>query len=951
MKTETRYDVMCLAETWLKEGQQESVSIQNFTLAASFSRKKKTGGGVAIYVRENTPWTFTRRTDIEAIGEESTFEVSGIEIKGETSTIIVVLYRTPDEKNLDSFFKKLHGLLSRLSKEKKPVSICADLNIDILQENKKKSRLVDILLEFNMKAQIKTPTRVSASSSTAIDNILTNFKLKYDPKIEKTAISDHYGLSFVLQIHETKENVKIPGFYKKRLITTDKLNDFTRDIEIQDWTAVCHGTTVDEKFAAFQEIFNYHFNNNFPKKTLKVGPGKNTPKRTWKITPEIIEASKKKRRLYHLSCKKNGSKHKEELKKARKSLRSLIKAEKRKQNDKSIAEAENKNKALWDIINKCRNKSVLRKPKTIQLVVNGKKILDNQIIANQFNDHFATIAESIVDTQAINIPECMNLIKNACPEYAGPEFTLTPTNEKEIIEIITNLKNKKSTGWDEIPIKVIKCVSTLIAKPMVDICNFSLMTGTFPSAAKWSIIKPLHKKGADTNMDNYRPISLVTNFSKIFEKVFLVRLLNFIKANGILCKNQHGFRKGFSTTTATTCLVETITECLENKKAVGVIFCDLSKAFDTINTRILIIKLNFYGIKGTALKWIKSYLSERKQKVKLNFNDDGSEWIASKHGIPQGTLLAPILFSLYVNDLAYAAKNVNTDVILYADDTSLIVESKNRNDLLANLKSSISKAERWFKPNQLKLNHDKTNIVIFTGKGSASETEVICEGNTIYTKDTCNFLGTTIDHRLIWKTHANNLSSSLSSACFVLSNLTSHVNKITVKIAFHALVQAKIRYGIILWGSSPSAERVFKKQKRALRIIGNLRKRQSCKPLFKELQFLTLTCIYILELVLFVLDNISDFKKNSDIHNFNTRSNYFRKNKTRLNIAEQSPKNIGVHIFNYLPDCIKTLTEKRSVFKEQTKRFLLNHGFYTLDEFLASKDCKCIYCVDFICIN
>lgn len=294
MKTETKYDIICLSETWLKDGQHESIYIQNFIFASSFSRKKKMGGGVAIYVRENTPWTFIRRPDIESAGVQSTFEVSGIEIKGENPTIIVVLYRSPEERNLDSFFKKLHALLTHLAKENKALAVCADLNIDYLRKNKKMTQLEDILLEFNLKAHIRSPTRVTASTSTAIDNILTNFNREHEPKIEKTGLSDHFGLTFSLQAHDNKKEWEEPRISKKRTITGDKLNNFAREMEFQDWTAVRLGTTVDEKYEAFQKIFNKHVNNHFPKKAIKIDTRNKYQERKFKITPQIVEAIKKK---------------------------------------------------------------------------------------------------------------------------------------------------------------------------------------------------------------------------------------------------------------------------------------------------------------------------------------------------------------------------------------------------------------------------------------------------------------------------------------------------------------------------------------------------------------------------------------------------------------------------------------------------------------------------------
>jgi len=261
--------------------------------------------------------------------------------------------------------------------------------------------------------------------------------------------------------------------------------------------------------------------------------------------------------------------------------------------------------------------------------------------------------------------------------------------------------------------RILKISLPFIISPLTYICNKSLSTGLFPSRLKVSQINPIFKKGSKTDMSNYRPISLLTSFSKVFEKVIYNTVHNHINVNNILAKEQYGFRNNSSTEMASFNLINNFLEALNNKMWVGGIFCDLTKAFDYVNHSILLSKLEFYGITDKANNLIKSYLNNRYQRViiKNNYSKNClSDWRKAKQGVPQGSILGPLLFLLYINDLPGIICDISKPTI-FADDTSIIFTHSNYVNFKNEIDIVIEKISRWFETNSLILNFNKTHYM------------------------------------------------------------------------------------------------------------------------------------------------------------------------------------------------------------------------------------------------
>lgn len=502
------------------------------------------------------------------------------------------------------------------------------------------------------------------------------------------------------------------------------------------------------------------------------------------------------------------------------------------------------------------------------------------------------------------------------------------------MKVVSLFANKKSCGEDNVPMIIIKKVIHLIAQPLVHIFNTSFSTNTFPLLFKTSTIVPIHKKGSLTDLNNYRPISLLNNFGKVLEKIVGQRLNHHLESQNLLSEQQFGFRANKSTSDAVSSFLFHLDTMLSSKLHVIGIFCDLKKAFDLVDHSILLSKLSNFSIGDSTQRWFSSYLSMRQQKVKVSdcrggvVFDTFSSLLPVRAGVPQGSVLGPILFLLYINDLDRC--DTSAKFVLFADDTSILVGGNNYKNVVEKTQSTLSIVSSWFMNNKLTLNKDKTSFMYFKSRPIAAQLQISTPLLTIQSVNDLKFLGLYLDAGLHWKAHMTYLKPKLASAIFAIKSIQRNVGASAALLSYHAYFHSLMSYGVIYWGFASGSNDIFLLQKRSVRAIFNLQRTVSCRPLFKRHRILTFAAQVILDSCTLIHKMSHVLPKHSDVHQYDTRH---KNNLTTSgnSLFYKSFLSNGIRIYNSLS--VELRQKNVNFFKIELKEILLNAVPYKIEDF------------------
>ena len=839
--------------------------------------------------------------------------------------LVGCIYRPPG-KPVNEFLSCFQNLFQNIPRSM-TCYFLGDFNINLLNSNIDVmiNNFTDLFMSFSLFPMIMCPTRITKDSNSLIDNIFTNNAGNCAISgILLEDISDHLPIFSVFNNFQNKKPK--PCAILRRNVNEINICRFGQFLKDYQWNLNVGDANImyDDFESKFVSLYDTHFpleSKTFKKKRI------NKP---W-FTNELRKLSRKKEKLYNKFIKHPTALSENNYKCFRNYYTKILRQKKKAFYKSKFDSVNGDSKRTWKEINNILNKTKEKCNIPESLIVDNVEIHDEFKIAQEFNNFFIEIGSKLCES----LPDRMQNLNTQYSSYLQnvneASLYMKPISEGEIISVVQKLKNKTSPGYDDINITVIKQIIPFICKPLADIFNKSIQTGIVPNKLKLAKVTPVFKSGSKQNTCNYRPISVLSVFSKILEKCVYNRLYDFLCKHNILSENQFGFRKGLSTSLALTQFLQSVVYSLDNKKSSIGVFLDLSKAFDTIDHSILLYKLNHYGIRGVPHSWIKNYLSNRQQFVCINSTKSHLKTI--RCGVPQGSILGPLLFLLYVNDIRHSSPILQ--FTQFADDTSVFFSHENISHITRTLNSELGNVHTWLTVNKLVINLSKTSYMIFSyTKYSPEDVKLELNNYEIKHSPQNKFLGVYIDESLSWKYHISEICNKLAKVVGIIYRLQNVLPENILLTLYNTLFLPHITYCNINWANCAKtfSDRIYKLQKKAVRLITHSAYNSHSSPLFARLNILTIHDVNKLQVGTFMYmckNNLLpsfvkvNFSTNSVYHSYSTRrANDYHLPKVRTSIAQMNLNFNGPKVWNALPTDLKNCNSL-PCFKRKYKKHLI----------------------------
>ena len=753
------YDILAFNEVWsIKDF--ENLIVDGYEIKAVKLRQQTRGGGTIIFGKKEIEMVEVKSPFIEGCLETTSIKIG--------KTLFINVYRPPSGDK-DMFVESLSDFvnLQRFNN----IIIGGDFNLNMLVENFWINTICNM---FQLEKRIVGVTRVE--SGTCIDNYLSNISGDY--LIENMCIADHQAITACFQCDGVVKSHKERFYY--------------REMKERNWIVFNNsiynleprGQDVETKWNNLLDDIKTIVDGSFPLKESK-------KKYLFTMSSGLLKSRDKKNKL--LRQYKNGTIAKEVYINYNRIYRKLIKTEQCSVFKDKLLKAGNNGKLKWKAI---KTELLLQsdKNKITEIISEGVKVTEDRSLAKAFKNHFETCATKLTE----GLPSGHD---TATVMPLGPEWSFQHTTEVELVKIIKSLKNKNSSGYDSLSNRMLKKEQYAFARLLKPLINEAIDEGIFPTCLKTANVIPIFKKGDMTNLNNYRPISLLPVLSKVFEKVINMQITNVVE-DGYIDENQFGFRRNHNTEDAVLKFVDKIQKDLSLGKHVVTVYIDVSKAFDSCDHKIIINKLGRTGLNDHGKNLMSSYLKDRKQLVMVNGVNGG--YFLINIGVGQGTVLGPTLFKIYIMDLHL---HTNLFCVKFADDSSFEGSDTSKDALEIRVNNELKKVSEWFKNNRLTLHPDKSRYIVHSRDKlinlNLDGTDIMRCGFGLQ-EESVKLLGVCIDEDLSWKIHVNNVVKKISKGNYLLWRHGKKLNISTKKVMYESFVRSHLLYCLTVWGSAKS---------------------------------------------------------------------------------------------------------------------------------------------------
>lgn len=898
--------VICVSETHTTANIDNSeINLRNYNVYRCDTTNSKTGG-VAIYVNKklmtklcfcenflNNVWTLSVQTAKEI-----------------TNGSITVIYHSPNANSSDATFL---DYFEKWSADQLDISlnniVCGDFNIDLMKMDTYSKRVTNIINNTGMKQIVNSATRITKKSKTLIDYVISNNYLIKANVLLDDKISDHCTIEIELPkkcsiVSESKIVSKFVNYSKEAIC---------EDLKKIDWNSV-KNCGLNEKASFLINKIKQSVKRFV--KDVKVNECDN------KWYNDELAALKNKRDIEHavavitdewLDWMQYSS--------TNKLYRNNVKVTKSFYIKNKLSAARGDQKKMWRVLKEILNGNKDDLPAFVEF--NGMLKSDSAEIANELNEYYV---ESI---KAIN--ESIPVVNDDYPviDYQCSNFQFKTVTIGDIERVLRNITSHGDC--ENINKKVLNDIIPVVSDLYLDVINTSLQQGEFINDWKLSIIAPTPKVPGAKKCEELRPINMLPTYEKVFEGVVREQLANHTSTNNIIIEEQSGFRNKHSCETAINSVIADWKKELDGGKKVIAVFLDLKRAFETINRRRLIKKMEGYGIKGKEIRWFRSFLTGRTQSTK--YGKATSTPLPNEIGVPQGSKLASDLFLLYINDIKRCLKECK--IRLFADDTLIYIAESDINVAMAKINNELKSVNSWLCANQLKLNIEKTKCMAISIHGSYNHIEIKIGNETIECVKTIKYLGIMIDNNLKFKNNIEFICKKVAKKIGFLARISKNLNFMDKITIYKTIIAPHFDYCATLLSSCNQNEmgRMQKLQNRAMRIVLRVSKRTKITDMLEALSWMSIkqriwyqSLIFIFKLKNGMLPN--DMTKHisytSDRHHYQLRNiNDFNIDRTKKKSTENSIFYKGVLQYNSLPDELKS-ENRINIFKRKLAIFVKN---------------------------